>query len=849
VIASTSSAWLRRYVDVAAELFTDRLAGPCPAAVTGSVIEALTERLSRLAGPVLAASGDPDAYPVLDSLLDVAGRDAAEAAAEVLERFTADRDDLIAALFDGIDPGEVVALRPGLGDPHRGGRTVTSLRFADGRRIVCKPRDVRGEALLAEVAAWLGERLPSPGLLAAAVLPRMGYGWMQFIASEPLADAGQATEFYRRAGVLLAVAYALHATDLHGENIVAHGAHPVLIDAETLLHPRLPRPHHGDADPAASALDASVRSTGLIPFPMTTPGGPVDMSGLGATLANRPVLDGRPLEPAEYIEEILDGFQHGYDAIRRHRAGFRRLIEAYSDMDVRVVARQTSGYRGLLDHALQPEALRDPADRDACWAPLAEASAGHPLWRRLVPSEFADLAHGDIPIFFARAGSRDLRSTGGEQLPGLVERSGLDCAYEVLDGLDEVNRRDQEWTIAASLATRPAGPGPRTAPAVEVAVAAEPSRLRTAACGLADQIIAAGRADPAGRINWPGLQLVEDSAWMVLPMGAGLGEGYLGVALFLAQTARLTGIDRYAQAARQALVPLPRLLGLLDGRPDLIAAIGPGATEGLGGIGYGLARIATLLDAPEYAACAEQTVTMLVRTKLEQTPAGWTTGVAGGLAALSALRDELPGDAAGKLADEWAAWLIQLVEDTDGRCVPPDRPVVAGFAAGPAGVGAALLAYAADGAPEKAARKAMSRATADPSPGWHSGEAGVLLARHLAAPQPPATARRLAAEPLRADLSLCHGEMGVAETMSTIAEPIAADLAPVLRRRAGLLLDALARRAGICGTPGGVATPGLLRGLAGIGYGLLRLSFPEVPSVLLLSPTPRPDPAAAKRVR
>jgi lantibiotic modifying enzyme len=847
-------------VDVAAELFTDRLARRrpgefWPATVTESVVEALTERLSRLAAPVLAASGDPDAYPVLDTLLAVAGRDTAEAAAEVLERFAADRDALVATVLDGIDPGEVVALRPGLGDPHRGGRTVTSLRFADGRRIVGKPRDVRGEALLAEVVAWLGERLPAPALLAAAVLPRTGYGWMQFIAPEPLADAEQAAEFYRRAGVLLAVAYALHATDLHGENVVAHGAYPVLIDAETLLHPRLPRPYHGENDPASFALDASVRSTGLVPFPLITSGGPVDVSGLGALLANRPVLDGRPLEPAEYGEQILDGFQHGYDAIRRDRAGFRRLIEAYADMDVRVVARQTGGYHGLLDHALRPVALRDPAGRAGSWTPLAEASAGHPLWRRLVPCEVADLVRGDIPVFFAPAGSRDVRSAGGEQLPNLVERSGLDCASDVLDGLDEVNRRDQEWIIAASLATHPAGPRPRTvraagvAVAARVAVAAEPARLLTVACGLADQIIAAGRADRAGRINWPGLQLVEDSAWMVLPMGAGLGEGYLGVALFLAQAARLTGIDRYAQAARQALVPLPGLLGLLDGRPDLIAAIGPGATEGLGGLGYGLARIATLLDAPEYAACAEQTVTMLARTRLEQTSAGWATGVAGGLAALSALRDELPGDAAGKVADEWAAWLIELVDDTGGRCVPADQPVVPGFAAGPAGVGAALLAYAADGVPERAARKALSRATADSSPGWHSGEAGVLLARHLAAHQTRATVRRLAAEPLRADLSLCHGEMGVAEAMSTIAEPVAADLAPVLRRRAGLLLDALTRRAGFCGTPGGVATPGLLRGLAGIGYGLLRLGFPDVPSVLLLKPAPRPDPAVTGRGR
>src|SRR5262249_23114157 len=40
-----------------------------------------------------------------------------------------------------------------------------------------------------------------------------------------------------------------------------------------------------------------------------------------------------------------------------------------------------------------------------------------------------------------------------------------------------------------------------------------------------------------------------------------------------------------------------------------------------------------------------------------------------------------------------------------------------------------------------------------------------------------------------------------------------------------------------CGVPQGVETPGLLAGLAGIGYGLLRLASPAViPSILGLGP-------------
>jgi lantibiotic modifying enzyme len=55
------------------------------------------------------------------------------------------------------------------------------------------------------------------------------------------------------------------------------------------------------------------------------------------------------------------------------------------------------------------------------------------------------------------------------------------------------------------------------------------------------------------------------------------------------------------------------------------------------------------------------------------------------------------------------------------------------------------------------------------------------------------------------------------------------------------VLDAIDRYGPGCGTPGAVSSPGLLNGLAGIGYGLLRLGFGDrVPSVLLLQPS-RPD--------
>src|SRR5262249_46645796 len=150
----------------------------------------------------------------------------------------------------------IVAIEPGLGDLHLRGRSVTAVSFADGRKIVYKPRDVRSYIFFGEVAGWLGRLVPG-GLRAARTVARDGYGWQEFITDAPLARPAGAREFYRREGMLLAVLYALHASDIHAQNIIASGDQPVLVDAETLFHPTLPVPG-GAVDPAASALNDSV---------------------------------------------------------------------------------------------------------------------------------------------------------------------------------------------------------------------------------------------------------------------------------------------------------------------------------------------------------------------------------------------------------------------------------------------------------------------------------------------------------------------------------------------------------------------------------------------------------------
>jgi type 2 lantibiotic biosynthesis protein LanM len=730
--------------------------------------------------------------------------------------------------------------------------------FADGRTVIYKPRDLAIHLAFARIADWLGERVPAGELRIPAAVARPGYGWLEFVVSRPLPQLAAATEFYRREGVLLAALYATHACDMHSENIIANGATPALIDVETVFHPVLPIPRTTAPDPAAEVLAASVQCVGLLPCVTVEEDGAHDRSGMagmaGGQARNVPRFDGDVIEADGHEAAILEGFRLAYNAIAADRTAFTQLLSSYGDLEVRTVIRPTSGYAALMAESTHPELLRDALDRDEALGMLRAVSASHPLWSGLADYEIADMWNGDIPLLTSRPSLPDIWTSAGVRLLDRLDKPGLSCAFANVAAMGEVDRRDQEWIISASLAIRkPYGghQGTRTVHGPVTAAAAEPSRLLAAACGLGDQIIARAIADQEelGRVNWLGLQLVEDTQWMLLPMGAGLADGYLGVALFLAQLAELTGIYRYTDTARRAVSALPGLLASLEGRPELVSAIGCGGTSGLGGVSYGLARMSRLLHDVEIGRWAARAAELAATVDLTGVP-GWATGSAGCLAAMISVHAELGCAPAADLARACADRLCELAEETGGRCLSDDDPMSDGFASGPAGIGWALARFAEAWAEPRylaagqlAARYALAASPPDDSPGWCSGTAGRLLARTCWPAEADGLdeeARALVGRPVLADLSLCHGEAGVADVLTVLAGVTQSRAAyRTQRHRAGLLLDVVHRYQSVCGTPGGISTPGLLNGLAGIGYGLLRLGFAErVPSALLLQAGP-----------
>jgi type 2 lantibiotic biosynthesis protein LanM len=86
--------------------------------------------------------------------------------------------------------------------------------------------------------------------------------------------------------------------------------------------------------------------------------------------------------------------------------------------------------------------------------------------------------------------------------------------------------------------------------------------------------------------------------------------------------------------------------------------------------------------------------------------------------------------------------------------------------------------------------------------------------------------------------SLCHGDLGNLELLLQAAKRLEDGvLENLVRELTGKILGSMEVNGWLCGVPLGVETPGFMMGLAGIGYGLLRLAEPMlVPSIMMLEP-------------
>jgi type 2 lantibiotic biosynthesis protein LanM len=849
---------------------------------------------------------------------------------ELMERLAVDSARLTSCFFQGRHPGRLSGLDGGAGDRHRGGRSVRVLTFSSGARLVYKPRPLAVEQHFQELLAWLGDCGPG-ALRTVEVLDRGAYGWMEFVAARGCSGPDEVAAFYRRLGGLLAVLYALEATDCHFENLIAAADQPVLVDVETLFQARmaLPKVAAPDKRLAGRSLSNSVLRIGLLPFLVGASEDfeGIDMSGVAAVAGkpspqpvlawaqagtdemrvvrermpmpggrNVPFLGGEEgghreeVEAAEHTEELAAGFAAVYRRLVERRTALldaRGPLARFAGDPIRAVLRPTQFYARLLTESYHPDVLRDALDRDLLFDRLWIGTEDQPELERVVAAEHRDLRAGDVPAFSTTPDSSDLMDGQGARWAAFFPEPALHAVHRRLAAMGEADLGRQLNLLRLSLSARKLD---RDAGSwTEYPPAAAAGRLLPAAT-LRARLLAAARAAGAwftstavrdGRYaSWVALEF-RNKRWSLVPVPRDLYIGSPGIALFLGYLAAATGDACAEELARATFGTLLESAARdAPAEPAEVPLIG--LLQGAGGVLYVAAHLACLWQDPRLLDAAAPEIERIDSQLAHDEDLDLVAGAAGAIAGLLAAHRAGASPRALAVAVRCGEHLLGCArQDAAGTYwltrLAAERPL-SGCAHGAAGIalaliqlgaasgdarftGAGLAAFAWERAafwPELRRWLGSAAATTAPPPessvamSWCYGAPGIGLARlaalrHLDAAAPARQdLEREIADALRLTMErgfgqshcLCHGDLGNIDfLLSAQRRSGDAALGRQVRRRAQQVLAGIDRDGWQCGTRGGVASLGLMNGVAGIGYGLLRLADPDrVPSVLALAP-------------
>lgn len=365
------------------------------------------------------AGREANGQPVLSALVRVFLANA--------ERSLRELECQVARLHRGAPPGNVSIrlLRGPLSDYHSGGQSVWICDLSDDTTWYYKPRPVLVDAACADYFVRLRGFAAAPLGRPSHIVSLRDAGWHQATRGAVPRKGVHAAHACAGLGWLIALLHAFRTTDIHPENIVLGADGPVLVDAETLLHPL--GPDRGieyvgsglrttwneslqrlNAFHARLAGDTTGRFTRLGWFETVEHLGWVSRPRLRVGADGEPVLDPghtpvrnphfrfwravRRLRP-EWREDVWSGFEAGWKALQADRRGFAAAVKRCNAAPRRVIWRDTAAF-----HELQRLSLTGPATRS--WEERRRFFSrpfGPPGTPPLTEREIDELMQGDIP--------------------------------------------------------------------------------------------------------------------------------------------------------------------------------------------------------------------------------------------------------------------------------------------------------------------------------------------------------------------------------------------------------------------------------------------------------------------
>ena len=544
-------------------------------------------------------------YPLLKRSVREVIHSSAELYSDALNRLQENKKEIEEKLCAGKVFLQVTGIEGNLSDSHRGGKGVLKFCLDNGVRVIYKPHDVRNEELFDELAERIGKECG----LSMHTIPRVAgddYGWVACVKNRDCNTEEEVCRFYRRMGIYIFVFYLLGTNDIHGENIIACGEYPVIVDMENILGMPDDIKCSTIMEKMKLFLHTSVLYSGVLPgFKWQKQGGNANISGIGGKgnskmsfkipgIANGgtsdiriqyvypeikpddnvPRRDGKQMNPSHYKYWVADGFRCAYVWAMEHTDQTHLLIQGLDQVESRYLTADTQRYAMCLNSSYHPALMRDGAERQIfLYTMWYGRDMNSPKEKEMVESEIRDLLKHDIPYFYFHSSGRHLYDSKEKAIENYFSCS----AYEILlrklkklnkeDLMHQIDLIDITLTMQEQTGDTMMNRSMISPEYVQESRDTEKDEYLRIAIKIAD--FALEKAVKCGKdIGWYLVNVASfgNSGWQIEPVSMYLYGGVMGIALFYHMIYHCAKLEKYRDVCRNLDEQLFTYTGEMEGR-------------------------------------------------------------------------------------------------------------------------------------------------------------------------------------------------------------------------------------------------------------------------------------------
>ncbi|MGG1546625.1 type 2 lanthipeptide synthetase LanM family protein [Bacillus paralicheniformis] len=589
---------------------------------------------------------------------------------------------------------------------------------------------------------------------------------------------------------------------------------------------------------------------------------------------NKPFLDSEKVASAsQFSSEIIKGFRDIYSLFLHHK---KELLSSNSPLSrfkndrVRVILRSTQVYSTFLDSSYHPDYLKDGYSRERLINILWVGGKSRPVHQDVIMYECRDIIKGDIPYFYCQTDSVDLYHPLGKVKSDFFEKSNFECLMKKAKSLNKSDMEMQIEFIQNSLAAQYPhyndshnNTNKKNHAFHDQTTGYSPEQFLDVAEIIGDEMKNHAIFGKEDDVTWLGINQNYNDQLAFSPLEFDLYDGLLGVGLFYANLYHVTKKDDYKNIADKAL---NSALNYAENYPLEFPL---SAFYGYGAYAYVLSNFSFIFHCRDYLTQAKKMLNRVLGSIEEDQSLDYLGGSAGLIIVCIHLYKRTGEPYLLDIANRCGKLLVnkkeQQMNGAGWRSNQLDKPL-SGLSHGSSGFTWALMALYkftknADfkiafmdsmdyekslfNKKEKNWLDLRDNTERNGNSMWCHGAAGIGMSRIMMGDytnnvelldEIDAAVNQTLKSGFGITHSLCHGDLGNLDLLLLAANKFQSENLKETALKIGSDVAYSITKGNVrYGTVSGVKNLGLMLGQAGIGYGLLRLAFPEkVPSILTL---------------